>query len=403
MGTLRQRDTLFSMKIPSLSLPSMSSIPTLGQMENFASSVLHKGVIGIDIGSSSAKIVQLSMDGKEIVLDTYGEMDLGPYGEREARKAVHLSEEQLSRMLADFMQAIDTTSRTGGLAVPLSASLIAIVDLPKREASQMDKIIAVEAKPFIPVPMDTVILNWYALSDAKPIETSIAALESKTPEIIEKEKVMLIATEKEVVNAFTHVSETVGIALEFLEVEFFSAARSSVNVALGPALILDLGASSTKLYGMNGHGVIVNTHTLKTGGEAVTNAIMKALDCNFEKAENAKRTNGLTAHADFTLHEQTLIKAAITAELKQIIDATNTFISETAAGGVDLQKIVLTGGGACLPGIVDAFHTHLKVEAVLANPFAFARGPIILEDVLKDVGPKFAVAMGIALRAIHAR
>lgn len=395
------RDTLFSMKIPSISLSAIPSLPSISQMESYATKIIHKGILGIDIGSSSAKIVQLSMEGTEIVLDTYGEMDLGPYGDREARKAVHLTTNQIATMLMDLLQAVDAHARRGAIAVPFSASLITIVELPKRDIDQMDKIIASEAKPFIPVPMDTVILNWFVLSDEAPVETSLAAIETKIPEIIEKQKVMLIATEKEVVGAYSQVAQTDGIAVDFLEVEFFSAARACMADAKGPALVVDLGASTTKLYVMNGHGIVVGTHAIPFGGEAITENIMKSLESDFEKAEQAKRVHGLIKHADYPPHENTAITAAIETSLTKIIDEISKLIKESAkTGGVDVQKIILTGGGACMPGITDAVHKRLKIETVLAQPFVYARGPIILEDVLRDVGPKFAVALGLALRAI---
>ncbi len=390
------RDTLFSMKIPSISL---SSIPSLSQMEAFATSVLHKGYLGIDIGSSTAKIVQLSREGSEFVLDTYGEMDLGPYGDRDAKHTVKLTETQMSTVIHDLLQAVDAQARRAAIAVPLSASLTRVIDLPKREAHQMDKIITTEAKPYIPVPIETVIVNWFMLSEEAPVETSIHALEEKKPDVIEKEKVMIIATEKDVVHAYGNMANTVGLAVEFLEVEFFSAARATMNAAMGPALLIDLGASATKYYAMNGHGIVVNTHTIPTAGEAVTEAIMKEFEWSFEKAEAAKRAVGFGAPKEFSAYDASVTNVIKTKMLDVFFEATK-FIQETEKDGLDIHKVVLLGGGASMPGIAAALHEHCKFEVVPAQPFAYARGPIILEDVFQEVGPKFAVAMGLALRAI---
>lgn len=376
-------------------------MPGLSSLELFASTVVHGGVLGIDIGSSSAKIVQLSKNGSTITLDTYGEIELGPFGDRDARKAVHLTTNQIAQVILEMISGADAKSRRGGISIPLSATLIHVVELPKRDIEQMDKIIASEVKPLIPVPLDTVILNWFVLSDENPVETSLAAMEGKSPMEIPKEKVMLIATEKEIVNAYTSVAANDGISVDFLEVELFSAARACMSDARGPALVMDFGATSTKLYAMNGRGTVVATHTIGIGGEAITTGIMKATDWNFEKAEDAKRAHGLLKSPDLPAHDGHAVTGAIESTISNILDDASRFIKEmNRDGGVDVQKIILIGGGSLMNGIVEHVHKHFKIETVLAQPFNYAQVPIILEDVVKEVGPKYAVAMGIALRAV---
>ncbi len=385
------------------SLPSFGSVPSLSKLETLASTVMHGGFLGIDIGSSSAKIVQLSKNGTMVTLDTYGEIDLGPYADRDVHKAVHLSAQQIATVVLDMIHGVNATARRGAISIPLSATLINVVELPKRDAEQMDKIIASEVKPLIPVPIDTVILNWFVLSDESPVEVSLAAMENKKPVIAPKEKVMLIATEKELVNAYTAVAEADGIAVDFLEVEFFSAARVCMADAKGPALLMDLGATSTKLYAMNGHGTVVATHAVPFGGETVTEEIMSACGWNFERAENAKRAHGLGKSTEFTAHEHTAVTGAIKTSFSKILDEASHFVKDAArTGGVDVQKILLLGGGACMPGVVDLVRDRFDRETLAAQPFDFSHVPVILEDVVREVGPKFAVAMGVALRGMGA-
>lgn len=364
---------------------------------------MHGGFLGIDIGTSSIKLVQLSSDGTTITLDTYGEIDLGSYGDREPRKAVHLTSNQIAAALLDVIHGANATARKGGMSIPFSATLINVVDLPRRDVDQMEKIIASEVKPLIPVPLESVILNWFVLTDEDPVETSIAAIESKKPIVAQTEKVMLIATEKELVNAYTTIADQNGLTVDFLEVEFFSSTRASKSAALGPALVMDFGATSTKLYVMNGRGTVVATHAVPLGGEAMTESIMKECEWNFEKSEETKRTHGLVKLGEFTPHEHTAIHSAINIVLAKILDDAAHFVKDVSHTGTDAQKVVLIGGGACMPGIIEAVHEKLKIETVQSQPFGYTQVPIILEDVVKEVGPKFAVAVGAALRGMASK
>src|SRR3989344_8247482 len=93
----------------------LKSITSFGQ--NSESSVL-----GIDIGASSAKIVQLRTSRGAAILETYGEIALGPYGAQAIGKAVKVTPEKIAEALIDVMREANVTARTGGLSIPFSSS-----------------------------------------------------------------------------------------------------------------------------------------------------------------------------------------------------------------------------------------------------------------------------------------
>jgi Tfp pilus assembly PilM family ATPase len=89
------------------------------------------GVIGVDIGASSIKVVQLRASRGAAVLETYGEIALGPYGGQPVGKAVRLSPEKTAQALMDLMKEANVTALTGGISIPFSSSLVTVLDLPK--------------------------------------------------------------------------------------------------------------------------------------------------------------------------------------------------------------------------------------------------------------------------------
>ena len=106
-------------------------------------------MLGIDIGASSAKIAQLRASRGVAVLETYGEIALGPYGGQPVGKAVKHSAEKIAEALIDLMKEANVTARSGGISIPFSSSLVSILDLPK-----VDK----EALKLL-VPMDDITYN----------------------------------------------------------------------------------------------------------------------------------------------------------------------------------------------------------------------------------------------------
>ena len=139
------------------------SLSTVAQTLSSLISSKEGSVIGIDIGASAIKIVQLRASHGVAILETYGEIALGPYAKVPIGKATKLSPEQLAQALLDLMKEANVTARKGGISIPFSASLISILDLPKVDAKQLARMIPLEARKYIPVPTDEVKLDWFVI------------------------------------------------------------------------------------------------------------------------------------------------------------------------------------------------------------------------------------------------
>src|SRR3989338_4456481 len=106
-------------------------------------------ILGIDIGASSAKIVQLRASRGTAILETYGEIALGPYGGQSVGKAVKLTPEKIAEALTDLIREANVTARTGGLSIPFSASLVSILEMPKVDKDSLKRMVPIEARKYI--------------------------------------------------------------------------------------------------------------------------------------------------------------------------------------------------------------------------------------------------------------
>jgi type IV pilus assembly protein PilM len=136
-----------------------------GFLKNLTPSAGEGSVLGIDIGASSAKVVQLRISRGMAVLETYGEIALGPYAQQPIGKVVRLPPEKIAEALTDLMKEANVTAKTAGLSVPFSSSLVSVIDLPKVDAESLKRIIPIEARKYIPVPVSEVSLDWFVLPE----------------------------------------------------------------------------------------------------------------------------------------------------------------------------------------------------------------------------------------------
>src|SRR3989344_1454479 len=101
-------------------------------------------VLGVDIGSSAIKVVQIKKKRGRAVLETYGELALGPYAGVEIGRSVQLPPEKTIEAVRDILRESKTTTLSCGVALPLSASLITFVSIPPVPEKQMRDVVSLE-------------------------------------------------------------------------------------------------------------------------------------------------------------------------------------------------------------------------------------------------------------------
>ncbi len=358
-----------------------------------------QSVIGIDIGSSSIKVVQLRKKGGKAILETYGELALGPYSGVEIGRATSLSQDKLVEAIRDLMKEANVTTKSAGISIAAASSLLSFIRMPDMDQKQLATMIPIEARKYIPVPITEVALDWWILpkdenafsSDfEKPAAPGQAAPSGRSVDVL------LVVIHNDVLGRLSQISGTLGLSTSFFEIEIFSSMRSVVDQSLESQLVFDMGAGSTKLYIIE-RGILRSSHTINRGSQEITLALSRSLGKTVGDAEHIKRTVGLSAEPDYKE-----VKEITMLNLDYIFTETNRVISNYQQKyNRSISKVILTGGGSLLKGLLDVARTRFQTEVVLGDPFSKTEAPAFLEPVLRTAGPEFAVAIGIALRKLQ--
>ena len=351
-------------------------------------------VLGIDIGTSSIKLVQLKRKGGKAILETYGEISLGSYAGFEIGRSTNLSTDKVSEALRDLIGEANVTTNDCGLAIPVSSSLITFIKLPQTAEKQLQTVIPMEARKYIPVPISEVNLNWWVVPEEKDALSDFqSGGEEKQEQGI---NVFLAVIHNDAIDRNTKVVKVATLESSFFEIELFSSIRSSLDQSLQPQMVLDMGASSTKLYIVE-RGILRNSHIINKGSQDISMAASKSMGISFEEAERLKKAYGIVNGGK----EKDLTEITSLTLEHIFSESSRVLLNYQKKYNKNVARIVLAGGGVNLKGLKEYAQKIFQTECVIANPFEKVEFPAFLEDTLKIAGPEFSVAIGIALRKLQ--
>ncbi len=350
-----------------------------------------KSVLGVDIGSSSLKVVQLRKERGQAVLETYGELSLGPYGGGEVGQATNLSAEQVTETLLDLLREAKVTTKHCGVSIPYARSLLTLVELPYRaDPKEQKTVIELEARKYIPVPIAEVQLDWFIVPARDPSqsrEESAGGMAASGGKV----NVLLVAVHNDELTLLQNIVKGAGLSASFYEIEIFSTIRAVVPEPVKPVMVLDVGAASTKAYVVE-HGVVAISHAISAGSQDITRAISISGNVSIAAAEALKKREGLGDGGAFGSPE--LVFSRIFAEARRVLMQYETEHKKSVA------SIILTGGGGVTKELGAYAKNVFSIDVQVADPFAKTEAPAFMRPVLAEIGPEFAVAVGLALREL---
>lgn len=347
-----------------------------------------KSILGVDIGSSSIKVVQLRKEKERATLETYGELSLSNYGKVEGGRNVVLVNDKLKEALTDVVRESQVKTTRAVVSIPLKSSFITTMTMPELSQNELKEAITYEARKYIPIPLAETTIDWWVLPP-QSVESDASSLGSPQRQFV---NVLLVAVPNEIIEKYKNVFTGAGLKIDAFEIESFALARS-IRQEGGASMLMDIGASSTKVAIVD-NGVVRTAHSINHGGWGLTQALQQSLGLDFERAEALKKEFGIIRRPE--------TQGAVSV-LEPLVDAlaieTERFVLEwKRKGGRGISKVSLAGGGALLRGIDGVMIKKFGVEVEIINPFAKVIYPSFLEPSLKDIGTAFGNAVGLALR-----
>src|ERR1035437_2637434 len=180
--------------------------------------------VGIDIGSSAIKVVEIKKKAGKAVLETYGSISLGSYANVEVGRVTNLEADKTIEALKEVLKQSGVTTTSAALAIPVQSSLIFIIELPPVKENEMASVVSIEARKYIPVPITEVSLDYFILPQK---ESSFE--EANNPDFlalpVEKTKVLVIATQNDAISKYRTIASQCALSVGFFEIEVFSSIR----------------------------------------------------------------------------------------------------------------------------------------------------------------------------------
>ena len=352
--------------------------------------------VGIDIGSSAIKVVEIRKKGGKAVLETYGAIALGSYADIDIGRVTNLPIDKTVEALKEVLKQSGVTTTSSAFSIPVQSSLIFTVSLPSQvKESEISSIIPTEARKYIPLPITEVSLEYFILPKKEPSfeETNNPDLPSILPENTE---VLVVAIQNDAISKYRSIVSQCSLEAGFFEIEIFSSIRANFEHELSLVLLMDFGASSTKLSLVE-FGMVKNHHTINRGGADISSSISKSLDIPFSKAEEMKKEFGL-----FENPTEKSLADIIKVHVDYIFSETNNvLLSYEKKYNRTISKVIFSGGGSLLKGLKEVASNNFRAEIEIGHPFSKVGAPEFLGKVLETTGPEFAVALGLALRKLQ--
>ncbi|MBI3231971.1 MAG: type IV pilus assembly protein PilM [Candidatus Doudnabacteria bacterium] len=331
-----------------------------------------KNVLGVDIGTSNIKIAEVFFANPHTaVLSSYGIVN-SPYQLSGKNDSANIP--QIGLVLKNLCSKAGVSTKRCVISLPNSSVFTSIIELPQMSSKELATAVEFEAKKYVPLDLTDVDLSWSPIGGQEANEGN--------------QKILLTAVPKQITKDYMEIFAQAGLEPFVGEIEALALIRTLIGNKPISCVIIDIGAKSTGLNIIE-KGLLRLSRNLNIGGETITKKIAQTLNISFLRAEQFKKDFGVQSG---TFLPETIrpVLGLIKSEVKQLL---TIFQSHSA----QLDEIILVGGGANLPGIVD-FFSDLNVPVSLGNPLQAVAYSTQVSEILSRYALNLPIAIGLALR-----
>ncbi|MFA4871794.1 MAG: pilus assembly protein PilM [Patescibacteria group bacterium] len=375
--------------------------------------------LGVDLGTSSIKVVEMANFKGRPRLVTYGfsEKKLPDFSNG---NDIAANPEEAAAVLSDIGKKSRVTTKKVIAALPNFSVFTSILNLPALSRKELASAISWEAKKIIPIPLEEIILDWKIIAESDEakalapgqsavLNNNVAAIEERSDfsqqvnsikKIFSKPKknikVLLTGASKKLVKKYIDIFTKAGFNLLSLETESFALIRSLVGNDKSIISIIDLGAATSSIIIVE-KGIPVLNRSIEVGGLMITRAISSSLNINLERAEQFKQDMSMDKETANNSLPQTVDKS-FSVILNEIKYTLNLYQEQN---NKRVEKIILTGGSALLGNLAGYLSKILNINTYVGDPWARVMYPTELKPILDRLGARFAVAIGLSMRDIE--
>lgn len=341
-----------------------------------------KEIVGIDIGSSSVKLVQLTEQKDAYQLRNVGILPLP--SEAIVDNSL-MDTTSIVETIKDLMKSLGSKAQEVVCSISGNSVIIRKISLPAMTPEELEDQIAWEAEQYIPFDINDVNLDFEIL------DTDLSAAGKMT--------VLLVASKKEIIDEYVSVFNEAGLKLVVVDVDSFAVQNIfEMNYSPGEnevTALINIGASIMNLNVVKG-GLSLFTRDVQMGGNLYTEEIQRQFSLSSQDAEKCKITGD---YSDKERLADTISRCndTISLEIHRSLDFYNSTAEDQKIG-----KIYLSGGGAKISMLSESLSQRLGLPVELLNPLkkiSFSEKEFDPE-YLQEIAPLVAVAAGLAMRRL---
>lgn len=341
-------------------------------------------LIGIDVSSTSVKLLELSRSGSRYRVESYAVEPLAQNAVVEKNITDH---RQVGEAIGRALKKSQSRQRQAACAVAGAAVITRVIQEPANLSEDaMESQVELDAEQFVPFQAEEVSLDFEVLGPS-----------SSDPDRCD---VLVAASRKDNVEVRVAALETAGLIAKVMDVEAFALENAVSELCLGPddqepgtvIAVADIGATMTTLSVLENRRIVYVREQV-FGGRQLTEEIMRRYGLSYEEAGLMKRQGGLPENYGVEVLEP--FKETMAQEINR---ALQFFYAQSQVGAVDM--ILLAGGCAAIEGVGTLIQAKTGTRVEVANPFAKmdVASRVRKESLLRDA-PAMLVACGLALRS----
>jgi type IV pilus assembly protein PilM len=344
-----------------------------------------KLVVGLDIGSSSIKAIELRRARGEIQVVNVG---MEPLASDIVVDSMIVDSGSVASTISKVFADHGIKSKQVATSVSGHSVIVKKITMATMPEEEMEGAVRNEAQQHIPFEMSDVNLDYQVLS---------------TDESERKMEVLLVAVKKDKILNYTNALQLAGRQPVIVDIDAFALLNcydynytppNNATVAL-----LNLGASVMNINIVKGAAPLF-TRDVSVGGNQYTDALQKELDLSFDDAESLKLGRKVGTVSD---DAKTPILQQVTELIVLEIQKTFDFFRATASGD-HIERIYLAGGSSQVPGLVEALRREFSLPVETLNPFLkIEPAANASAEVMEQHAPQLSVAVGLALRSFEGK
>lgn len=367
----------------------LSSFKSLFETDIVSLVTPRRQLVGLDIGSSAIKLVQLKESKGRYYLQKFGMKPLEP---EVIVDGTVMDEGRVVSAIRELFDETNVKNKQVAISISGHAVIVKKISLPPMPDDELEGQVRLAAEQYIPFDINEVNIDFHVL----PPDASGDGQSDMS--------VILVAAKKDKINELTELVKGAGLTPMVMDVDAFAIENMhAINYPMAQdetTALVNLGASVMNVNIVRG-GVSVFTRDIPLGGNRYTEAIQREMGLSYEEAETLKRGEQGSDRGGGSLSNVVdSVNAEVASEIARTVD-----YFKTSAAQADLDRVLICGGVAQAKGLVQQLGDRMQVPVEIANPFGEidTSGSDLDGETLAEIAPMAAVGVGLALRAVGDR